>query len=338
MERIKNIFNDNEIKAACLAALEEQGELERALELIYTKGFEDSITVPESEKLFSARLMEMQREYSAQLAAYGENPRSWLEKQLELTAESGMNVDMLCSALCRVAAEEHGDKWQKQEMENLLSIRSRSKHSDEENLRLAGSFASVPLEGIFGRRPLARRLSRESGEALTAIVAMALYVKIKTAPESHIPADMSFDAVCLWCRAAVEAQFMYQREENEDKLREELSGGAMVGAVMSCQYMGVNTWKVMGLCAAALLMLGYLLEKLLRLIQNELPLERLEQATGLKEVESREYDLDKGLIARLKTEHREREAREQEWMQQELQKILHRKADDAERQQSEEKA
>ena len=327
MEKIKDIFRDNEVKTACLAALEGRGELERALELIYIRGFEHCITLPGSEKLFAARLMEMQREYSEQLAACGKDPRSWLDKQLEITADSGINTDYLCAALCRVTAEQHGDKWQKQEMEKLLLDRAKFEHSAEENRRLMEAFAAVPLEGIFEAPRLNGTLSRERGEALAAILAMALYVKIKREPPEYIPADMSFDAVSLWSRAAVEARFIYQSGADEREKREKLSDSAMVGAVMGCQYMGVGSWQIMSLCAAALLMLGYLLEKLTRLVLRELPLEQTEEEKAIKAVEEREYDMEKGMISLLR---KEKQGREEKWMQQELEKILHRENEDEE--------
>ena len=261
----QSILSDPQVRSLCLEALRDESRLEDALRQVYRLGFADMPDLEGAEVLFARRCRQIQTEYRRQRDACEGEPEQWLDRQLEIAEDPAM----LFAALCGMTVNLHALAWQKDAFFSRLEQRMGEEALQEEDHVLLKQCVKTDLTGLFpsGYVPEGADNAAVPAQMLpgaAGILAMASYVAAKRCPAEGLPADLSFDAVCILSNAMTD--ILWQEE-----WRQRIS--AVTASVLAAQYMHVGSWPVMQQCAMAVPLLnrrfiGMLMNPVLELIRE----------------------------------------------------------------------
>lgn len=252
---IENILSDPQVQTLCLHALQDENRLEEAIRAIYRLGFVNTPDIENADYLFAQRYNQIRQEYLRQRDAYHTGPDVWMQTHLEIAENP---VHFSC-AVCLMAAALHAVQWQQNIFSASLEQRIKAPQKiSEQDLSLLQQCGRMDLTGLFpaGYVPRKKNIQDPTSEEVpqpgipiaalvsaAGILSMASYVAAKRCAFRDLPADISFDAVCLLSNAMVD--ILWGKQFSSQAV-------AVIGAVLAVQYMHVPSWPVIRRCALAI--------------------------------------------------------------------------------------
>lgn len=241
LQYVEQLLSQSEIQELARDVRDGNKEIDALLQELYRRGFTDVPTWENAEKLFSRRVMEVQKEFSDKLASYRGNELGWVVGELAEVEDP----EQLACALGILAAQLHGDETEKAAVWNCFSeYMENGSGLGASAGELVQTLMGMGMSALFTGGYTAAEASGYLLGDVSAVLAMASYVAIKRGFLPGIHPEVSLDAVAVLSRGLTGGLCAEDRSGAE--------GTAFVSAALAARWMHVRDWSVLSSCMRCL--------------------------------------------------------------------------------------